>query len=295
MQEFRGKVAVVTGAASGMGRAFAERFAREGMRVVLADVEQTALQRAVDELRAAGHEVRGVVTDVSKPDAVENLAHEALAAFGKIHVVCNNAGVNGGRGHTRSILSDPPAIWEASIQDWQWITGVNYFGVAHGIHTFVPIMLRQNEEGHVVNTASMAGITPGNNVYGATKHAVVSMSESLYRDLRRYGSQIGVTCLCPTLVASNFYHAERNRPSNLSEDAGALSAGDLNRMRDAFSKGWAPAEVAERVLQAVRANQLYLVVGRPSDDERIRARLENILNRRNPADATLATAAAGAR
>jgi NAD(P)-dependent dehydrogenase (short-subunit alcohol dehydrogenase family) len=295
MQEFRDKVAVVTGAASGMGRAFAERFAREGMRVVLADVEQTALQRAVDELRAAGHEARGVVTDVSKPESVENLASEALAAFGKIHVVCNNAGVNGGRGHTRSILSDPPTIWEASIQDWQWISGVNYFGVAYGIRTFVPIMLRQNEAGHVVNTASMAGITPGGNVYGATKHAVVSMSESLYRDLRRRGSPIGVTCLCPTLVASNFYRAERNRPSNLSDDAGALSDADVDRMRDAFSRGFPPTEVAERVLQAIRDNQLYLVVGRPADDERIRERSENILNRRNPADPTSPAAPAAAR
>jgi NAD(P)-dependent dehydrogenase (short-subunit alcohol dehydrogenase family) len=295
MQEFRDKVAVVTGAASGMGRAFAERFAREGMRVVLADVEQTALQRAVDELRAAGHEARGVVTDVSKPESVENLASEALAAFGKIHVVCNNAGVNGGRGHTRSILSDPPTIWEASIQDWQWISGVNYFGVAYGIRTFVPIMLRQNEAGHVVNTASMAGITPGGNVYGATKHAVVSMSESLYRDLRRRGSPIGVTCLCPTLVASNFYRAERNRPSNLSDDAGALSDADVDRMRDAFSRGFPPTEVAERVLRAIRDNQLYLVVGRPADDERIRERSENILNRRNPADPTSPAAPAAAR
>ncbi len=169
MQDLTGKVAVITGAASGIGYAMAERFARDGMRVVLADVEQPALDTAVAGLRSAGHEVMGVVTDVSSAEAVEQLAQRTLDAYGKVHVLCNNAGVSGGKGSYRAI------IWEASLKDWQWITGVNYWGVVHGIRIFVPLMLQHGEEGHVVNTSSQAGLAPGMGVYGATKHAVVSM------------------------------------------------------------------------------------------------------------------------
>jgi NAD(P)-dependent dehydrogenase (short-subunit alcohol dehydrogenase family) len=289
MQDFRDKVAVVTGAASGIGRALAERFAHEGMHVVLADVEQGALDRAVSELRTNGHDVRGVLTDVSSPESVQNLARATIASYGKVHIVCNNAGVNGGKGHDRRVLSDPPAIWEATVNDWQWMTGVNYFGVAYGIHVFVPIMLAQNEEGHVVNTASMAGLSLGRNVYGATKHAVVSMSEALYNDFRRFGTKLGVTCLCPTLVATNIYNADRNRPAD-RHDAGAtvLSKDELERMREAWSRGFPPADIAAQVVQAIRANQLYLVVDRPADDERIRERMEAILARKNPVDSAVA-------
>jgi NAD(P)-dependent dehydrogenase (short-subunit alcohol dehydrogenase family) len=284
MKQFNGKVAVVTGAASGMGRAFAERLASEGMRVVLADVEQSALDRAVSELSANGYTVRAQLTDVTRPEQVERLAQETVNAFGAVHVLCNNAGVNGGRGHARSVLSEPPAIWEASIGDWQWITGVNYFGVAYGIHYFLPIMLEQRQEAHVVNTASMAGVSFGRNVYGATKHAVVSMSESLYIDLHSRGIQhIGVTCLCPALVSSQFYRADRNRPPSLSE-AGDPSLTDMDyaKLREAFSRGIPPSDVAERVLQAIRDNQFYLIVGGAEDDARIRQRAEALVNRRDP-------------
>jgi NAD(P)-dependent dehydrogenase (short-subunit alcohol dehydrogenase family) len=175
IQEFRGKVAVITGAASGMGRAFAWRLAHEGMKVVLADID-SALERTTAELRAAEHEVMSVRTDVSDPAAVEHLAERALEAYGKVHLLSNNAGV--------SALNGGPwmPIWRASLKDWQWITNVNYWGVAHGIRVLVPIMLAQDEEGHIVNTASIAGLMPASGVYGATKHAVVSMSESLFRD-----------------------------------------------------------------------------------------------------------------
>jgi NAD(P)-dependent dehydrogenase (short-subunit alcohol dehydrogenase family) len=277
MQDFEGKVAVITGAASGMGRAFADRFAREGMKVVLADVEEPALERAVRELRQQEREAIGVLTDVSKPESVEKLAEEALGAFGKVHVVCNNAGVSGGNGGPGAVL------WEASLNDWTWITNVNYFGVAHGIRVFVPIMLAQGEEGHVVNTASSAGITPGNGVYGATKHAVVSMSESLYRDFQRLNTKLGVTCLCPGVVNTGIIDATRNRPADLRND-GEVPRDPETQARVAAwaAAGMQPAEVAEKVLQAIRDNQLYLLTHNDYDD-RIRDRMESILGRRNPA------------
>ncbi|HWC29027.1 MAG TPA: SDR family NAD(P)-dependent oxidoreductase, partial [Dehalococcoidia bacterium] len=206
MQDFEGKVAVVTGGASGMGFAMAQRFAEEGMKVVLADIESDALDAAVQKLRHAEHQAIGVLTDVSKPESIENLARETLDAFGKVHIVCNNAGVSGGNAGPGSV------IWEASLNDWTWVTAVNYFGVAHGIRVFVPIMLAQDEEGHVVNTSSMSGITPGNGVYGATKHAVVSMSESLYRDFKRRNTKLGVTCLIPDVTNTRMIDAVRNRP-----------------------------------------------------------------------------------
>ena len=281
MRDLEGRVAVVTGAASGIGRAFARRFAREGVRMVLADIEQRALDEAVQELTASGHEVIGVLTDVSKARAVEHLAQATLERFGKVHLLFNNAGVSGGRGHDRRYAyPDPPAIWEATLADWEWITGVNYWGVAHGIRVFVPIMLAQQEDGHVVNTASVAGLQPGGNVYGATKHAVVSMSESLRRDFVRRGARLGVTCLCPTLINTNLVTAFRNRPSELQEPDATPSAEEVEHLRQAAAQGMAPTEVAEMVLQAVKENEFYVVTNR-SVDERIRERMEAILNRRD--------------
>jgi len=292
MHEFTNRVAVVTGAASGIGRALAERLAQEGMHVMLADVEASALGRAVEALRAAGHDVRGTVTDVSQAADVERLAQATLDAFGKIHVVCNNAGVNGGRGHDRSVLGPPPAIWEASLADWQWITGVNYFGVAHGIRTFVPILLAQNEDGHVVNTGSMAGLTLGHNVYGVTKHAVVAMSEALYRDFRRLGTRLGVTVICPTLVSTNIYTADRNRPAALADpERPALSDDEVARLRTAWSRGFPPEHIAEQTVQAIRDDQLYLVIGTPAHDGSIRERVQAILERRNPTDPSIPASA----
>jgi NAD(P)-dependent dehydrogenase (short-subunit alcohol dehydrogenase family) len=171
MQEFEGKVAVVTGAASGMGLAFAERFAQEGMKVVLADVEEQALEAAVQELRRKETDVLGVVTNVSDAGAVDRLASRTLETYGKVHVVCNNAGV---------ALHTGQGVWEHSLNDWQWLMGVNFWGVLHGIRTFVPVMLAQDEDAHIVNTSSLAGLVAGSGAYGATKHAVVSLSESLY-------------------------------------------------------------------------------------------------------------------
>jgi NAD(P)-dependent dehydrogenase (short-subunit alcohol dehydrogenase family) len=279
MRDFEGKVAVVTGAASGMGRAFAERFAQEGMKVVLADVEAPALETAVAELRQKEHDVIGVLTDVSKAESVENLAQKALDLYGKVHVVCNNAGVFQG---------GASAMWEWTLKDWQWMVGVNFWGVVHGIRTFVPLMLRQDEEGHIVNTSSLAGLVAGFGIYGTTKHAVVAMSESLYLELKARNAKIGVSVLCPAGVNTNIGEADRNRPQELRNEDGRTDVGGEERARliDIFRASRPPAEVAEIVLDGIRNDQFYLRTEEPSpglrSDQAIRTRMENIIARQNP-------------
>ncbi|HSM76404.1 MAG TPA: SDR family NAD(P)-dependent oxidoreductase, partial [Bryobacteraceae bacterium] len=192
MKEFRNRVAVVTGAASGIGRALAVRFAAEGMKVVLADVEEPALQAAAQELRDAGAAVLALRTDVSQEADVEALAVRTYEAFGGAHIVCNNAGVA-----SRTVPS-----WEQTSADWQWVLSVNLWGVIHGIRAFVPRMLSSGGEGHIVNTASLAGLTssPGLAPYNASKHAVATISESLYFELLAVPSSIRVSVLCPGWV-----------------------------------------------------------------------------------------------
>jgi NAD(P)-dependent dehydrogenase (short-subunit alcohol dehydrogenase family) len=226
VQEFAGKVAVVTGAASGVGRAFAERFAREGMRVVLADVEQTALDRAVGDLRHQDYDVVGVRTDVAHLASVQNLARRALAAYGKIHVVCNNAGPDSYR--------DAP-LWEAPDKDWLWAFGVNFWGVVHGARTFMPIMLGQDEEGHMVNTASLTGLVRSGDVDGITKHAVVALTETMYSQLAQRETKLAVSVLCPGAV-----HTRRQM---------------IKRMAVPMP----PAQIADIVLQAIKDRQLYVL------------------------------------
>jgi len=276
MQELRDKVAVVTGAASGIGFAMAERFAGEGMKVVLADIEEDALDASVSVLRQQEFEVIGVVTDVSSAESVEALAEKTIEAFGKVHVLCSNAGVVGGNAGPRSVL------WEASLSDWTWVTNVNYWGVAHCIRVFVPMMLSHGEEGHVVITASCNGLMPGNGVYGATKHAVVSMSESLYRDFHRLDTKLHVTCLCPGLVNTAIIDAGRNRPEALRNPGEQRpTAEQLSRAAERAAQGLDSAEVADMVIEAMRRNQLYLVTG-PEFNERIEDRMQSILTGRNP-------------
>jgi NAD(P)-dependent dehydrogenase (short-subunit alcohol dehydrogenase family) len=268
MRDLAGKVAVVTGGASGIGRALADRFAAAGMKLVLADVERAALDRAVVELTRGGAEAIGVPTDVRDPAAVRALADRALAAFGAVHVVCNNAGV----------LPLAP-ILETSIEDWRWLVDVNLLGVAYGVAIFGPILVEQGE-GHIVNTASAAGLLPprGLGAYAATKHAVVGLSETLYLELQ--GTGVGVSVLCPALVNTQISRSERNRPAG---DSGPRSYGDLQQR---FSKmltsiGHPPEEVAERVLQAILADQLFIL---PHDEIKpmVEARYRRILAGENP-------------
>jgi NAD(P)-dependent dehydrogenase (short-subunit alcohol dehydrogenase family) len=274
MKDFKDKVAVVTGGASGIGRGMAGRFAQEGMKVVLADVEDDALRRAEAEFREKGIDVLGVLTDVSKPEAVENLAQQTLNAFGKVHIVCNNAGVAGAWGPT----------WENTLDDWNWIMGVNLWGVIHGVRTFLPIMLKQEEEGHIVNTASLAGLMPGAGIYGVTKQAVVALSESLYNELKLMNAKVGVSVLCPAWVNTNIADAERNRPKEL---AGTVRVTDQRQevvseiVRNFLKNGRSPTEIADQVFEAVRDDHLYIIT-HPEMDVVFKERFDNIVNRRNP-------------
>jgi NAD(P)-dependent dehydrogenase (short-subunit alcohol dehydrogenase family) len=213
MKDLEGKVAVVTGAASGIGLALATRFAEEGMKVVLADIEGPALDSAVTALRSAGRDVIGVRTDVSSYESVQALAANAADVYGKAHVLCNNAGVGGGN-----------LLWLTTEKDWQWVFGVNIWGVINGIRAFVPGMVAHGEEGHIVNTSSMAGLaTPTmDTIYAASKHAVVAISEALYFQLHVAGSKLSASVLCPGFVRTNILAAARNRPKELQNEDQAV-------------------------------------------------------------------------
>jgi NAD(P)-dependent dehydrogenase (short-subunit alcohol dehydrogenase family) len=273
--DFDGKVAVITGAASGIGRGMAEHAAKEGMKVVLADVEQKALDAAVLELRRQEFDVLGVLADVSKPESVQALADRAFETYGKVHLLQNNAGVSGG---------GPGQLWEHSLKTWQWVFGVNFWGVVHGIQAFMPRMVAQGEEAHLVNTASIMGLTPGGGIYGATKHAVVSLSESLYTQLRQQESKVGVSVLCPGHVPTRITSSIRNRPDDLWDEGARPSDQDLAQ-RDAF---WAdrgmnsltPAQVAEKVFAAVRNGDFYILPH--ESDLGVKRRFEAILSRKGP-------------
>ncbi len=279
MKELNGKVAVVTGAASGIGLALAKRLGAEGMKLVLADVEQSALAGAKQVLAAQGAEAIAVRTDVTLADSVAALAEQALDAFGAVHVVCNNAGVFAGG------LS-----WEAPVADYEWVLAVNTWGVIHGIRSFVPILLRQGEPGHVVNTVSMAGLTSGplSAPYFVSKHATLALSESLYLELRMKNAPIGVSVVCPELVATRIGDGERNRPEHWKRgDAPASPERDLveNAIRSATaSQGIAPDVIAERALAAIREDRFYVLApeGNPWRSA-CHARLDAIRAAANPA------------
>jgi len=275
VKNFRDRVAVVTGAASGIGLALAERFVAEGMKVVMADIEAGALATASDRLRRQGASVLATRVDVSRPEDVERLADETYDAFGATHVVCNNAGV--------AVIG---AVHEHTLADWQWVINVNLWGVIHGVHAFLPRMLAGGDEGHFVNTASMAGLTtaPFMSVYDVTKHGVVALSESMYKELAVTGAPIGVSVVCPGLIDTNIMRSSRNRPESLAEEgkAGPMAQAFGQALSDRLAGGYPPSEVAEQVVAGIREGRFYIVPAQPDVKGNIAIRAQDLLELRNP-------------
>ena len=275
MKELKGKVAAVTGAASGLGRSMALAFAAEGMDLALADVDEVNLSSVLDEVMAKGVRAITIKVDVANAQQLEVFRDQTLTRLGGVHVVCNNAGV-----------SPLGAVWENTPADWQWILGVNLWGVIHGVRAFMPHLLEQ-DEGHIVNTASVAGLIspPGSGAYNVTKHGVVALSESLHHDLRERNSRVGVSVLCPAYVPTGIVDSERSRPkdlpvSNKSEQTLAREA----MLRKAVTSGKISADqVAQAVVAAIKEERFYILT-HPRIKGAIQARMEDILNDRAPRD-----------
>jgi NAD(P)-dependent dehydrogenase (short-subunit alcohol dehydrogenase family) len=282
MKDFQNKVAVITGGASGFGREFAIIGARLGMRLVLADVQQDALDKTRAELEAQGAQVLAMRCDVRKPEQVQALADATMEKFGAVHLVFNNAGVGSGG-----------LIWENSLADWEWVLGVNLWGVVHGVRIFTPLMLEcakkeSGYQGHIVNTASMAGLlnAPNMGIYNVSKHAVVSLSETLYHDLQLINAPIGASVLCPYFVPTGISQSQRNRPDDVKEE-GTLTASQRAAQavsEKAVSSGKvSAAQVAERTFDAIRDGQFY-IYSHPQALGNVQTRMEDIILQRNPTD-----------
>ena len=275
MQDFRDKTAVITGAASGIGLALARRGAREGMRLVLADIEGEKLEAAAATLGLAAERLSLHRVDVSRDEEIAALAEAAYRRFGAVHLLCNNAGV----GLTR-------VTWEHSVDDWQWVLGVNLWSVVHGIRHFVPRMLEQAEDCHIVNTASVAGLlsTPGMAAYNVSKHGVVTLSETLYGELKALEAKIGVSLLCPAWVPTGIHESGRNRQERFGTagEASSLSRAYEERMGQAVKSGRLSADdMADAVFEAVAAQRFYVIPHRKINNA-IRLRMEDIMQLQNP-------------
>ena len=277
MEDLQGKVAVITGGASGIGRAVAERAADEGMKIVIADIEEVPLKEAESELTGRGAEAIGVVTDVADAASVRELRDRALDRFGAVHLVHNNAGIGTGG-----------PIWDFSEEDWRWIIGVNQWGVIHGMATFVPLLMEQGE-GHVVNTASIAGLTTTafSGPYHATKFAVVAMSEVLYKDLQMAGSPVGVSVLCPGFVQTRIAESDRNRPAWAPEREVEGAEVLRSAIQSMVDGGIPPAAVADRVIDAVKTNTFYILT-HPELTEAVQIRCDDIVQGRPPTATNIA-------
>jgi NAD(P)-dependent dehydrogenase (short-subunit alcohol dehydrogenase family) len=287
MKTFKDKVAVITGGASGLGREFALKAAALGMKLVLADVQRDALDRTVEELKQQGASAIGLMCDVRKPEQVQALADATMAEFGAVHLLFNNAGVGSGG-----------LIWENTQADWEWVLGVNLWGVIHGVRIFTPLMLAgaardPDYEGHIVNTASMAGLlnAPTMGVYNVSKHAVVSLSETLFHDLQLVGAPIGASVLCPYFVPTGISQSHRNRPDDVKMTQGPTASQLVAQaMTDkAVTSGKVTAtEVAQATFDAIGAGQFY-IYSHPGALQGVQERMEEIVQQRNPSDPHKAT------
>ncbi|MGF1598706.1 MAG: SDR family NAD(P)-dependent oxidoreductase [Acidimicrobiales bacterium] len=281
MDNLEGRVAVVTGAGSGIGLATAHLLADEGMHLVLADIEAGALADAEAAIKAKGGRVLAVRTDVMVEDEVNRLADAAFDTFDNVHIVFNNAGVAATAATLRT------RAWEGSLDDWEWTMGVNFMGVLHGVRAFVPRMLDNGDVGHIVNTASIAGLLTAANPYNVSKHGVVCLTEGIYLDLREMGAPLSASVVCPGLIDTAILDAERNRPGDLGQptDVAALRS-DLQDFVAGFETalrgGYPPAVVAEHVLAGIREDRFYILPAQPEILERVDVRLNDLLQRRNP-------------
>ena len=279
MKNLKGRVAVVTGAASGIGFAMAKHFAGEGMKLVMADIEETTLASSLAALRSGGATAIALHTDVSVESQVNALADAAYVEYGAVHVVCNNAGVA------------TPALrtlaWETPLTDWEWIHKVNFMGVLYGVRAFVPRMLAGGDEGHIVNTASIAGLVTGGNPYFVSKHAVSCFTEGLYKDLKGMDAKVSASVLCPGLIRTGIMEAERNRPPELGPGTNLSALPDkvqemAANFRAALEVGLDPALVASEVVAAILLDRYYVIPAQQNLLEVVDLRLHDILARRNP-------------
>ena len=257
----------------------ARRFAADGMKLVLADIEEAPLARALAEIRGGGAPAISHRVDVMAQEQVDSLADAAFDRFGAVHVLCNNAGVAAPALRTRA--------WESTIADWQWILNVNLMGVLYGVRAFVPRMLAGGDEGHIVNTASVAGLLAGANPYHVSKHGVSCLTEGLYKDLKIMGSRVSASVLCPGLIRTRILDAERNRPSTFGPPTNiAAQSGDVQRWAAAFRNllegAYEPAQVADAVAEAIMADRYYVIPAQPFLQELIRTRMQDIIEQRNP-------------
>jgi NAD(P)-dependent dehydrogenase (short-subunit alcohol dehydrogenase family) len=286
MKDFKGKVTVITGGASGVGRALAFRFGREGAKIVIADIEQKALDRTLAELAAEKIEAIGVVTDVTKYESVEALAEKSFKHFGAVHVVFNNAGVG---------ASETPHVWEAPLTEWQWCFNVNLWGVIHGIKAFMPRLVEQNVEAHIINTSSGNGgvvVMPMTPMYSATKAAVSAITEVLHMQLRAENSPIKVSTLYPgpNVVATGIYNSERNRPKELTvaESGAGKSVHSLEEMKEQMKQMGVelqvtqPEEVADFAYDCLLKDMFWILPLREHTENAAKVRFDNMMARRDP-------------
>jgi NAD(P)-dependent dehydrogenase (short-subunit alcohol dehydrogenase family) len=277
MKDVKGKVAVITGAASGIGRGMAESFIDAGMKVVLSDVEQNVLETTTQSLLDVGADVHAVVTDVTKPDQISKLADEALRKFGAVHVLCNNAG----------IALDLNPSWAATMDDWNWIMNVNLMGVIFGIKTFLPIMIEQDTEAHIVNTASTGGLIYGiNTLYAVTKFGVVALSEGTYLELLLAGLKPRISVLCPSFVDTHIVNSGRNRPIDLGKTAINPNDPAVKNLQQWWGdlvkkRGISPRSVGDRGLAAIQDEHFYILT-HPDENHLIGKRMNTILTGENP-------------